>query len=357
MAYDLKRVALFGATGVIIAALIITSITVTPSVILPAVSSPKWYTEIEATFYVHNPEIEEESLVVRHRMARGAFLHIKPSVKVSEGERMTPRSGVVNFTTLITVLDADGRTLWSSVSHLAGFGRKHFLITLFEDLLTPGETYTVRFTTTLRITPFRERPKTPFGSPPTPHVVIEVTRTFERTFTLLDRPSLRRLQEYVEKPGESLDEDYYYWLLHTLYEEKGSYFMDAALNTTSREEAFQYVYTEIEYERDVDLYGQREYFAKASETLARGAGDCEDKSILLASTLYWNNLDRGARVVVGEVLGKGHAWVEVGDWVYDPTNNIVLPKSDYYSYVTALYFYFTYDSFELMRDAEGAVGR
>ncbi|MFQ6095782.1 MAG: hypothetical protein ACE5NN_06530, partial [Candidatus Bathyarchaeia archaeon] len=85
------------------------------------------------------------------------------------------------------------------------------------------------------------------------------------------------------------------------------------------------------------------------------AGDCEDKAILLASTLYWKALDQQARVVAGEVLDKGHAWVEIGDYVYDPTNNIIAQKSDYYAYVTALYFYFTYNDFSLLTDAEASI--
>jgi len=352
MAYDTNRLMVFGASGVLIAALTILCVILAPSFILPAVTKSEWYTEIEATFNVHDahsPGIERESLVVKNKIAKAIFPSIESSVEVEEEEKKTPPTGVVNFTTIATFLDESGGTVWSYVSHLAGFGRKRFLITLAGDVFKPGETYTVRFTTTLKVTPFADGPRTLFGE-------VELTRTFEVTFTLLDVPSRERLQGYVEKPGEKLDQDYYYWLLQILYEHKGSYFMDGALDFGSIEGAFEYVCEDIAYEGDRKLYGQREYFANASETIERGAGDCEDKVILFASTLYWKALDRQARVVVGEVLGRGHAWVEIGDYVYDPTNNIIAPKSDYYTYITVLYFYFTFDDFSLLTDAEASVG-
>jgi len=349
MAYNGKRLIVYGVAGLLMATLIITTVTtIAPSVIIPALTRSVWYTQIDATFNVHNPDVEKESLVVSNRIAKGIFLSIKPSVEVEEMGKVTPPTGVVNFTTTIELFGETSTStpIWSYTTHLAGLGRKHFIVTLSQDLVSAGNTYKIKFTTRLKITP----------PSPNAKATVDLTRTFEETFKLLDEPSQRRLQEYVEKPTATLDANYYNWLLQTLYDQKGSYFMDKTLNYTSTDEAFQYVYKQIAYKSDVDQYRQSEYFAKASETITNNAGDCEDKSILFASTLYLKAIDQQAKVVAGKVLDKGHAWVEAGEKVYDPTNNIVASKSDYYSYVTALYFSFTYDSFTLLRDAESSTG-
>jgi len=349
MAYNGKRLIIYGVVGFLVATLIFTSVTtIGPSVIVPALTKSVWYTQIDATFNAHNPDVEKESLVVSNRIAKGVFLSIKTSVEVEEKEKVTPPSGVANFTTTIELFGETSTStpIWSYTTHLAGLGRKHFTVTLSNDLVSAGNAYKIRFTTRLKITP----------PSPKAQAHVDLTRTFEETFTLLDEPSQKRLQEYVEKPGEALDADYYNWLLQTLCDQKGSYFMDKALNYTSTDAVFQYIYNQIAYKTDTQQYGQKEYFAKASETIAHNAGDCEDKSILLASTLYLKAIDRQTKVVAGKVLEKGHAWVEAGEKVYDPTNNIVMSKSDYYSYVTALYFSFTYESFSLLKDAESSMG-
>ena len=208
MAYDGKRLIVYGVAGFLMATLIITTVTtIAPSVIIPALTRSVWYTQIDATFNVHNPDVEKESLVVSNRIAKGIFLSIKPSVEVEEKGKVTPPTGVVNFTTTIELF---GETsTWSYTTHLAGLGRKHFLVTLSQDLVSAGETYTIRFTTRLKITP----------PSPKAQAHVDLTRTFEETFTLLDEPSQKRLQEYVEKPGEALDADYYNWLLQTLYDQ------------------------------------------------------------------------------------------------------------------------------------------
>jgi len=357
LAYGSKKVIVFGVAGILIAASMIISITFAPPMIIPALTRSEWYTEIEAAFYVHNPEIEQESFTVRNRIAKGILLTLNPSVEVLERQKTTPPNGVANFTTVVTLLNADGEAEWSYTSHLAGLGRKQFDITLTSDILEVGKPYTIRFATKLTVTPFARRAGRDghgFGGPP--ESVVEITRTFEKTFTILEKPSLDRLQRYAEEPAEKLDQDYYYWLLETLYQHKGSYFMDDALDLTSIEATFDHIYREIDYKQDSDLYGQREHFANASETIENNAGDCEDKAILLASTIYWREIDRQARVVAGEVLGKGHAWVEMGDTVYDPTNSIIAEKSDYYNYVTALYFSFSYGNFSLLEDAQASLG-
>ncbi len=101
------------------------------------------------------------------------------------------------------------------------------------------------------------------------------------------------------------------------------------------------VYEGINYTSDLTLYRRPEYYANASETLRRGAGDCEDKAILFASTAYLNfSLD--PRVVFGRALGHGHAWVEVDETVYDPSIGVIMPTAEYYSrYSAVCYMWFS----------------
>jgi hypothetical protein len=48
-------------------------------------------------------------------------------------------------------------------------------------------------------------------------------------------------------------------------------------------EAQTWVYQHIQYKTDQELYGRQEYWAYPEETLANGAGDCEDMAILFAA--------------------------------------------------------------------------
>ena len=60
------------------------------------------------------------------------------------------------------------------------------------------------------------------------------------------------------------------------------------------------------YQKDAERLGGSDSWNLPEETLRRGAGDCEDTSLLLAQLL----LDRGyeVRVVLGKQAGQGHAW-------------------------------------------------
>jgi len=97
------------------------------------------------------------------------------------------------------------------------------------------------------------------------------------------------------------------------------------LFTKSR--AFDFVWR-MPYRSDAQGYGQLEYFAKASETIESGAGDCDDKAILLAD--LWMGLGLRPVVVVGDTMVGGHAWVEMDGYVYDPTWDWQMPIQEYY---------------------------
>ncbi len=83
----------------------------------------------------------------------------------------------------------------------------------------------------------------------------------------------------------------------------------------------KWVYENIRYESDWLNYGQADYFASPRLTLERGRGDCEDKSMLIASML--NSLRiRPKTVYVTVGLYKHifeptsyHAWTYVGNGI------------------------------------------
>jgi hypothetical protein len=49
-----------------------------------------------------------------------------------------------------------------------------------------------------------------------------------------------------------------------------------------------WVYNNIEYRSDEQLYGKAEYYATPEETVNNGAGDCEDMATLIAYVYYRN---------------------------------------------------------------------
>lgn len=76
--------------------------------------------------------------------------------------------------------------------------------------------------------------------------------------------------------------------------------------------------------------------------MSKQSGDCEDKAILYASTL--TSLLEDPRVVFGDTkFGPGHAWVESGDYIYDPTAGIYeMTKTTYYEkYVVSVTMWFS----------------
>lgn len=110
----------------------------------------------------------------------------------------------------------------------------------------------------------------------------------------------------------------------------------------TKSKAFDFVWR-MPYRRDVQVYGKLEHFAKASESIENGAGDCEDKAILLAD--LWLGLGLKPVVVVGDTLAGGHAWVEMDGYVYDPTWDHQLPAQAYYDkYGVRPEFWFTDDA-------------
>jgi len=87
---------------------------------------------------------------------------------------------------------------------------------------------------------------------------------------------------------------------------------------------------DIEYVRDTPGC---DHWQSPQETLARGAGDCEDGAILL----WWLLREAGhddVRVVFGKLYillpWSAHAWVEMGEGmnaiVMDPTMQVMIPR-------------------------------
>lgn len=48
----------------------------------------------------------------------------------------------------------------------------------------------------------------------------------------------------------------------------------------------KWIKNNIDYKKDIDQYGVLEYWASPLETIRKGAGDCEDKSILFSWLCY-----------------------------------------------------------------------
>ncbi len=149
--------------------------------------------------------------------------------------------------------------------------------------------------------------------------------------------------------------DYYFWFIEKVREgDRGQWLDCAGLNSTLIEN-FNYIHS-LPYKKDEELYHCSDYYARASEFYANKAGDCEDKAIAFASAAYHlgepYNASNYVKVVLGSVnanyttqlkknettadwlfiYGSGHAWVEIGDMVYDPTAGIILNKAAYYDY-------------------------
>jgi hypothetical protein len=64
-------------------------------------------------------------------------------------------------------------------------------------------------------------------------------------------------------------------------QEDWDYYTPCSYTPASFEELESWVYTEIAYEKDLDQYDARDYWATPAETLASMRGDCEDSALLL----------------------------------------------------------------------------
>ena len=83
------------------------------------------------------------------------------------------------------------------------------------------------------------------------------------------------------------------------------------------------------YKTDLSNWGKQEYFARASETIEKEAGDCDDKAILLAS--LWYGMGMKPVVVIADTNQGGHAFIEMDGHVYDPTWDVwETPLGEYY---------------------------
>lgn len=121
---------------------------------------------------------------------------------------------------------------------------------------------------------------------------------------------------------------------------QGEWFNEEPHPLFTKVKAYDFVWR-MPYKPDVQGYGQVEYFAKAHESIEKGAGDCDDKAILLAD--LWLGLGYEPVVVIGDTIAGGHAWVEMDGYVYDPTwDHWQVPVEEYYDrFGVAPEFWFT----------------
>lgn len=70
----------------------------------------------------------------------------------------------------------------------------------------------------------------------------------------------------------------------------------------------------VTYTSDLEQYGEREEWATPEQTYWSRKGDCEDYTLLLMYLLH-RDLRLNPRMVIGELYGYGHAWVDIGgEW-------------------------------------------
>ena len=73
-----------------------------------------------------------------------------------------------------------------------------------------------------------------------------------------------------------------------------------------------------------------EYWFFPSQTLARGAGDCDDSANLLTSLL--RSAGFNAYTVIGSYRGFGHAWTELDGEILETTYSYAHPVTDLQNY-------------------------
>jgi len=95
------------------------------------------------------------------------------------------------------------------------------------------------------------------------------------------------------------------------------------LTHSSTYDAWSLVKTEIKHYVD-----SSDYWQFPLETWHKKTGDCEDRSLLLASIL--RNWSENVYAVGGEFKGEGHAWVVVNDQIIDPSSRNYYVDSDEY---------------------------
>ncbi len=93
---------------------------------------------------------------------------------------------------------------------------------------------------------------------------------------------------------------------------------------------YDFVCRSINYRRDVG-----EFWQTPSETL-KGAGDCEDTSILLTSLIRAGGMP--AYTILGSLQGYGHAWCEVNSQLLETTFTEARPVANPREYIGLVSF-------------------
>jgi hypothetical protein len=106
------------------------------------------------------------------------------------------------------------------------------------------------------------------------------------------------------------------------------------LPSVPEQQLFEYVKQRVKYRRDTG-----DHWQTPDETLARGAGDCEDFAILWLALGLQHFRPERMRMVIGSAPGEGHhALAVMGDYIYDVRLRMFPhPASDLHSLITPLW--------------------
>lgn len=98
------------------------------------------------------------------------------------------------------------------------------------------------------------------------------------------------------------------------------------------------IYSDIIYIKDEYLHGVYDVWQYPEDTVSRGAGDCEDVSILLASRIV-EKTHLPVKIVTGYGGYVTHAWVYFEGWFYDPAADVAARPKAYYEEFSDVVFH------------------
>ena len=105
------------------------------------------------------------------------------------------------------------------------------------------------------------------------------------------------------------------------------------------------IYNDIIYIKDKYLHGVYDVWQYPEDTLSRGAGDCEDVSILLASRIL-EKTHLPVKIVTGDGGYVTHAWVYFEGWFYDPAADLAVKPEKYFEKYTNIIYHTYGDSLQ-----------
>jgi len=344
VSYEKGKVALFAALGLVLAVSIITGVTwllpgepaaePEPESMLyasaveltmvnhPVASSP--LSNLDLTFEARAYTVPTNSNFLNEVTEGGP--HRRHFLREVSGDKVARWLGAhVSFSHNITIYNATGAVIFEkNFTWTKGVDRS---ITVYGNTseIEPGTPIRIVICSSLTLTLPRGR-----GT-------IQWTRTKEVNVVW------RGVPNFVQRRAPGMPWMYKLWFDDNVLDEgRQTEWWDASVYEEGDDlnASFWSVYEDINYTSDWNLYHRLEYYAKASETLGKGAGDCEDKAILFASTAYLN-FSGDPKVIFGRAQNRGHAWVEMDETVYDPYHGVIMPTDEYYNqYNASCYMWF-----------------